>query len=458
MLATRPIVRYASLSARGRVRLANEDAVRCASELGLFVVADGLGGLPSGEAASQVAVHALPRVLERALKHPGIPKDVSYGALVRDAMIVLSREMNARAQLLPHLQGMGATIVAVMFQARLAHIVNAGDSRAYLLRGDECRLLTHDHILAAPPASDPTGAATRRLLVQYMAMRGEIRPDAVNFTLQERDRILLCSDGLSGSLSLETIGQILASHPDPQQACRALANAANELDGTDNITAVIIDWLGYREGPPRQMPDPLPDLDTQAAHQIVEDLIKLLTALETQIAWLQQGGRETAQESYMRSLAAAKRLLGGNVYLDFILQNPSDNPFHVFHQVCTREGSAWRAQYDAHKAAIEPVISQLVTGQVRISPLLSSEESGRIARALWKDLLYVEQRFFALCLRPLTHLDDRTLEAMVEHMIASVRTIQGLIEFLPRLDIMLAGSGAPAAAPAPVSAPAAPTA
>jgi protein phosphatase len=437
MLSSQAVANFGSISVPGRVRLSNEDAYRCADDLGLYVVADGLGGLPAGEAASQISVYALPRIITRALRHPAIQANVSLGALLRDALILLNRHLYQQSRASSTLEGMATTLVSLVFEGKHAHVVHAGDSRAYLVRKGRCAQLTKDHARkVSTRPGHPPDSASQGLLTEYLVMPGEVNPDINTVALEGGDRFLLCTDGLCGPVANDVIGDILNANEDPTRACQALADAANERGGPDNITCVVVDWRGFHKG---QFEVPVPDAPKAGPEtlEFVDRMRAALTDLEKDLEWLLTGARETSQESHLRSLAAAKRLLGAETYLDFVMRNPSNNPLHVFHQVCSDSNGVWRKTYEAHKMAFYPLLTSITGAAVRISPLLEPFEVGSIFKCLWDDWGKVEKRYFQTCKRKALHDQEKSLDYLISHMCNSVRTVVGLTELLPRMAINL---------------------
>ncbi|HEX2289976.1 MAG TPA: PP2C family serine/threonine-protein phosphatase [Pseudonocardiaceae bacterium] len=241
--------RWAGLSDRGQVRERNEDCWSADADLGLFIVSDGMGGRPAGEVASEVVVAALPTLVahhfsaEPDLAAPDAPQRL------RTVLTELSAEVREGSQDTPRLAGMGATAVAALVSASQATalIAHVGDSRAYLLRERSLHRLTRDHSLAqalidagAITDQQAAGHPARGQLTRHMGMAGEVSPDARRVALQPDDRLLLCSDGLTGMLDDAQIQAILNRSSDPQHACRALTEAANDAGGIDNITVLVI--------------------------------------------------------------------------------------------------------------------------------------------------------------------------------------------------------------------------
>jgi protein phosphatase len=248
-------------SDRGKVRQENEDACLVAPERGLFIVSDGMGGQQAGAAASRIVVNVLPALLERELGRGRLSPGRIRGALGH-AVTELSAQLRAEAAKRPGLFGMGATVVLVLLAQRQAHIMHLGDSRAYLLRRGHLRRLTRDHTVAAvllrlkeiteEEAPEHPGA---HRLTRYVGMDGDALPDIQTLELQADDRLLLCSDGLTGMVSDRRIAHLLRQQPTPEEACQALIAAANAAGGRDNISAIVIDV------------DVLP-LDTKAAASV----------------------------------------------------------------------------------------------------------------------------------------------------------------------------------------------
>lgn len=240
---------HAGLSDRGRVRGRNEDRWTADAERGLFVVSDGIGGAAAGELASEIVVEALPALIfERlyGLENPAGPETVER---VTAAIAELSDDLRKQSAGKLGLQGMGATVVVALVEDRAALIAHMGDSRAYLWREHTIKLLTRDHSLvqALLDAGETTveqaaDHPARGQLTRHVGMQGDPLPDARWLDLRAGDRLLLCTDGLTGMLDDRLLLLTLNEHPDPQGACRALVDAANEAGGTDNITALVVSY------------------------------------------------------------------------------------------------------------------------------------------------------------------------------------------------------------------------
>lgn len=242
---------WAGLSDRGRVRESNEDRWSADVELGLFVVSDGMGGLPAGEVAADVVVTTLPTLIAT---HFGAAPDLAAPEATQRLHTVLAElntDLRAGSREDPQRAGMGATAVVALVRQATALIAHLGDSRAYLWREHSLQRLTHDHswaqgLLDAGLITEQEAAdhPARHQLARHVGMDGEALPDVRRIPLHPADRLLLCSDGLTNMLDDARIQAILNDHPNPDHACRALVEAANDAGGADNITALVVVHTG----------------------------------------------------------------------------------------------------------------------------------------------------------------------------------------------------------------------
>jgi PPM family protein phosphatase len=244
------MIRYAGLSDQGLVRENNEDNWSADDAQGLFIVSDGVGGQLAGEVASQIVVEALPVLLRERLAGIGDLSDVRAGELIIGALREFSNRVRSEAKGEAGIEGLGATVVLALIRDAFALIAHMGDSRAYLLRAGELRQLTNDHsivqLLIEAGEIAPKQAHThpsRGRLTRSVGMDGEPLPEAQCVALKPGDRLMLCSDGLTGMLSHETIRAILDGGLEPETACQRLIDKANAAGGRDNITTVVIDFI-----------------------------------------------------------------------------------------------------------------------------------------------------------------------------------------------------------------------
>ncbi|WP_303633775.1 Stp1/IreP family PP2C-type Ser/Thr phosphatase [Actinomadura madurae] len=241
-------IRYAARSDVGMLREGNEDSAYAGAHL--LAVADGMGGHVGGEIASAAAIEAL-RALDKDL--PATELLAALEHTVKTANDNLHRIVESD----PALQGMGTTLTAMLWAGNQVALVHIGDSRAYLLRDGSLFQITHDHTLVQSLVDEgrisPDEAAShpqRSLLLRALDGRGEVDPDLSLREAKVGDRYLLCSDGLSGVVTAETIFQVLTDVDDPEQAVRQLIDLANRGGGPDNITCVVADVVDLERQPP----------------------------------------------------------------------------------------------------------------------------------------------------------------------------------------------------------------
>ncbi|TDC83188.1 Stp1/IreP family PP2C-type Ser/Thr phosphatase [Actinomadura sp. 7K507] len=241
-------IRYAARSDVGMLREGNEDSAYAGSHM--LAVADGMGGHVGGEIASAAAIEAL-RALDKDL--PATEMLAALEHTVKAANDNLHRIVESD----PALQGMGTTLTAMLWEGNQVALVHIGDSRAYLLRDGSLFQITHDHTLVQSLVDEgritPDEAAShpqRSLLLRALDGRGEVDPDLSLREAHVGDRYLLCSDGLSGVVTAETIFQVLTDVGDPDQAVRQLIDLANRGGGPDNITCVVADVVDMDRQPP----------------------------------------------------------------------------------------------------------------------------------------------------------------------------------------------------------------
>ena len=218
----------------GRVRERNEDSYLV--EPPLYAVADGMGGARGGAVASSLALDTVEQLLRGG--------KASLAEMIRSAnRAVFERSISDRK-----VSGMGTTLTATTVDEQGAHLGHVGDSRAYLLRAGALRQLTDDHTLVNRMVKageiTPAEAGThphRNVLTRSIGTEPEVVVDENDVPLIDGDRLLLCSDGLTGMVTEPQIQAILETTPDPQEASDRLITAANRAGGIDNITVVVLD-------------------------------------------------------------------------------------------------------------------------------------------------------------------------------------------------------------------------
>jgi len=235
-MATRSRTRYVALTDVGRMRAHNEDSVL--AQPPLFVVADGLGGHEAGEVASSLAVETL---------RDHAPRRPDANALAR-AVRAANREVIRAAKEGIGKPGMGTTITAAIVEGGHITLAHVGDSRAYLLHGGILQRLTDDHSMVADMVrrgqlteADARVHPNRSVITRALGTDVNMVADTYEIDASYGDRLLLCSDGLSGMLDDARIAEVLGGYRDPAAAAQALIEAANEAGGHDNISVVIVD-------------------------------------------------------------------------------------------------------------------------------------------------------------------------------------------------------------------------
>lgn len=235
------------LSHVGR-RSNNEDALLEARALGLFAVADGLGGYEGGEIASRLTVSVLESFVAaherdpqgtwpiRELKSRTFEENLLAAACAAAHREIASRRTGVLSQ-------MGSTVVAGLVRGTRLTVVHCGDSRIYRLREGVVSALTRDHSVwaemeAAGLAGDRAGFAWKNQITRALGLEGNCTPDVATFEVRRGDSYLLCSDGLYDPLADPRLvaGMVL----EPEAACRDLVAAAFEAGSHDNITGVVV--------------------------------------------------------------------------------------------------------------------------------------------------------------------------------------------------------------------------
>ncbi len=250
------ILKVAAVFDVGKIRSHNEDSFVVLPEQGLLIVSDGMGGHNAGGLASKIVVEVLPQMLVKALQSLQEPSIEQLQEVVRDSVVDLSNEIWQRSRREHELSGMGATLVLAMLFEKKAIVANMGDSRAYLFRTGELQQLTEDHSILGflmregqIASEEVKNHPAKGKLSRYVGMQGEVFPDVQVLELTSGDRLLLCTDGLTGEVSDSKIGNILNDGVDLKEISTALIDAANEAEGADNITVVLAEWsLSSAEG------------------------------------------------------------------------------------------------------------------------------------------------------------------------------------------------------------------
>ena len=239
----------------------NEDSYLSNEALGLYAVADGMGGHLGGERASRMAVEILEKEIEALGETltegtaPGGPAESGgtphpVAVALREATLKAAAAIHREAQLHPERTGMGTTLSAALFHGDHVTICHVGDSRVYLLREGTVRQLTEDHSwiqeqiragLITP--EDSIVSRFRNIITRSVGFEPVVEPDLATQEVKAGDCFLLCSDGLSNYLEEKEIGEVLAERP-REEAGKAFVDLANERGGDDNITCIVVEVEG----------------------------------------------------------------------------------------------------------------------------------------------------------------------------------------------------------------------
>lgn len=236
-----PSAKFGSRTDIGCVREHNEDSLIVAPPL--YAVADGMGGHAAGEVASEVAVRTL------AKQAPSEPDTEALGNAVVTANYAVINAAQEKGR-----SGMGTTMTAAVLRGERLAIAQVGDSRAYLLHQGKMQQLTRDHSLMADmiEAGEITPEEARihpkrSIITRALGSDPTMQPDLYELDVCTGDRLLLCSDGLTGMLEDSEIETILMRTRDPQRCASILVNEAIAAGGQDNITVVVVDVEGNEE-------------------------------------------------------------------------------------------------------------------------------------------------------------------------------------------------------------------
>jgi len=258
----------------GIVRSGNEDNYLMLADRGVFIVADGMGGHAAGEIASRMAISAL---VSLALDVPDwiFNVDEEHAREIERRSRKFVQEVGAmlieRGRQDPALRGMGTTLTVARSLGRDLMITHVGDSRAYLLRGGSLHRLTRDHTYAQLlvdcgrlTPGEVADSRHRHVLTNALGgSSGDVRVDTDRLQLEDGDRLLLCSDGLTDLVDDGTITTLLGETTRSSEACERLVQRALDNGGRDNVTALVARYE-LPEEPARSKERASDEADTQA--------------------------------------------------------------------------------------------------------------------------------------------------------------------------------------------------
>lgn len=253
----------------------------------LFMVADGMGGAAAGELASAMAADLVHSHLASAWRDDPDNSLEQFALRLREALEIANRRIHSYAGQRPEVKGMGTTATAAGVLGTHLIMAQVGDSRAYLIRNGEAVQLTRDQSLtqrlvdAGEMTEEEAERSERRnIILQALGPEPNV---VIELTIQElrlNDVLVLCSDGLTGTVKGDEIAKVVTAHPEPADACSELISMANDRGGPDNITVAIARFTGDalkapgRDSEPSylvyQLDEALEDAETEE-YQIGED-------------------------------------------------------------------------------------------------------------------------------------------------------------------------------------------
>jgi protein phosphatase len=253
MMSLRGKIDFAERSDTGRVRDHNEDAIGSDGDIGLMVLADGMGGYNAGEVASGIAVQIITELAtEAAAREDRADIDVHSGLMrqsiiLRDAVYRANKIIFQTAQSQTHCEGMGTTLVACMFFDNKVSIAHVGDSRAYRLRGGQFEQVTLDHSLLQElvdrgfySAEEAQHSTNRNYVTRALGVEPTVEVEVHEHEVLPDDLYLLCSDGLPDMVEDEDIHLTISTfNASLDVVSQQLVELANNQGGRDNISVML---------------------------------------------------------------------------------------------------------------------------------------------------------------------------------------------------------------------------
>lgn len=248
-------IQAAGLSDRGLKRSHNEDSLSVVPNLGLFIVADGMGGHNAGEVASRQAIESIVEFLRDSSSDdetwPIAPEpNLSHMEnRIVTAIKLANRDVCKLSMEHPEYHGMGTTLVGMLLDPPTGScsIAHVGDSRAYRLRDGRLEKLTHDHSWVEEQlqrgiitSEEAKNHRWKNVITRALGNKLDVEVDVHTHTVQDSDLYLLCSDGLSGMVEREDMERVVVSNPDLEECAKLLIRSANENGGNDNISLILV--------------------------------------------------------------------------------------------------------------------------------------------------------------------------------------------------------------------------
>lgn len=238
----------------GRKRDHNEDSHSVDSELGLYVVCDGMGGRNAGEVASRLGVEVIQKHMREAHFNTNLPMVGDFDRQfspktnrLASAIRLANHIIYTAAQNSPGQEGMGTTVVSVVLNGSILSVAHVGDSRIYLIRGETIQPLTSDHSLVAEQVrrgllteEQAEKSPQKNIITRALGIDEAVDVELNEVSLMTGDSVLLCSDGLTRGVKPAEILATIRSAPEPTVASERLVDMANAAGGEDNTTVILI--------------------------------------------------------------------------------------------------------------------------------------------------------------------------------------------------------------------------
>lgn len=285
------LIKSSGITDVGLKREGNEDSFSVDDSLGLFIVADGMGGHLAGEIASHISVDIINRSYRRWLEEDASSDDIYGGAddsLSREGNYVLggirlaNRVVYELAYEKKQYQGMGTTVVTLLVTQSMIIAANVGDSRIYMLRDGELEMLSTDHTIVAEQVAlgmmteeEAARSSMKHILTRNLGSSENVEPEIYEIGPSGNDRFVICSDGLTDLINDEEIREMMEDANDPEELCRDFVRKVLDRGAHDNTTIVsvfISDLMKSRPGLSSRISCILSDI-TVGVHKVCKKLI-----------------------------------------------------------------------------------------------------------------------------------------------------------------------------------------
>ncbi|HNG09722.1 MAG TPA: Stp1/IreP family PP2C-type Ser/Thr phosphatase [Agitococcus sp.] len=225
----------------GKTRTSNEDAILCLPNLGVALLADGMGGHSAGEVASRTAIDTVSAILKQTTR------GVSPHERLETALQAAHAVIREKARQSVRCRGMGTTFVGILIENGYLHHAHVGDSRLYLWRDGQLMAVTHDHSLLQEfidqgfyTREEALEKVSRNILTRALGLEPHITIDYDYLKINQGDRFLLCSDGLYDMLSDYELGALLGREHDLEGIALDMLELANARRSKDNVSVIVI--------------------------------------------------------------------------------------------------------------------------------------------------------------------------------------------------------------------------